>query len=180
MSTDKKQTWLANILILLSVVGRLIPHPSNFTPVGGMALVGGAKLNRIWRWTIPFIAMALGDALLYLFYGFEPWSLVTFFIYGSIAINIWLGRFVQGNQRTLKLCGLSVVGGLQFFVLSNFGTWIFGGLYPATWEGLTQCYLLALPFLQGTIMGDLVWSLALFTAIERSQVWLTKRHMQTA
>lgn len=170
--------FLPNLLILLSVAGRLIPHPANMTPVGAAALVGGSRLDGVWRWVTPFVALALSDLLLYFIYGFKPWSLVTLFIYASFAINIFLGRRIGGNQRYLKLGLFSVAGSLQFFLISNFGVWMEGLLYPQTWEGLVQCYAMAIPFLKNSLAGDLAWSFGLFAIIDRSRVWAGKKLLQ--
>jgi hypothetical protein len=35
-------------------------------------------------------------------------------------------------------------------------------MYPMTFEGLAQCYLAAVPFLDKTVMGDLFWTAVLF------------------
>jgi hypothetical protein len=51
---------------------------------------------------------------------------------------------------------------LLFFVLSNFAVWAFSGMYALDWQGLTACYVAALPFLQNTIAGDMFWTAVLF------------------
>jgi hypothetical protein len=51
---------------------------------------------------------------------------------------------------------------LLFFLLSNGAVWAFSGMYSPTWQGLTQCYIAALPFLERTVLGDLFWTAVLF------------------
>lgn len=153
-----------NILILISILGRLLPHFPNVTPVGAVSLVGGAKLDKIWRWAIPFIALVFTD----IFLGF---SFVTFFVYAAFALNILLGGFVKGEKRYLKLGLLCAVGSLQFFIITNFGVWLEGVLYPKTVAGLLNCYTMALPFLRNTLAGDMAWSFGLFGIIEGVQMW---------
>ena len=172
MNTNKKQTWLANGLILLGIAGRLLPHLPNVTPVGAVSLVGGAKLSRLWRWMIPFIALVFTDALL----GF---SFSTPFVYAAFAISILLGQFVQGDKRYFKLGTFCVIGSLQFFIITNFGVWMEGLLYPKTVAGLMQCYAMALPFLRNTLMGDLAWSFGLFILIEKAQALVRERTMDS-
>jgi hypothetical protein len=46
-----------------------------------------------------------------------------------------------------------------FYLISNFGVWLFGlnlanQPYPKTLAGLAECYVAALPFLHGTMAGD--------------------------
>jgi hypothetical protein len=51
---------------------------------------------------------------------------------------------------------------LAFFAISNFAVWAFSGIYSLEWQGLIQCYVAALPFLQNTVAGDLFWAAVLF------------------
>jgi len=51
---------------------------------------------------------------------------------------------------------------ILFFLLSNGAVWAFSGMYPLTWQGLTQCYAAALQFLDKTVLGDLFWTAVLF------------------
>ncbi|MDO8493797.1 MAG: hypothetical protein Q7S68_00470, partial [Deltaproteobacteria bacterium] len=92
-------------------------------------------------------------------------------------INILLGQKIGGEKRYLKLGTYSIVGGLQFFLLTNFGVWVEGLLYAPTATGLVQCYAMALPFLTNTLLGNLVWSFGLFFVIERSQLWIRNRSL---
>ena len=101
----KNQNWVANIFIIIATLARLLPHPANVTPVGAVSLVGGSKLNGIYKWAVPFVVLALSDYLLGIFKGVEPWSVVTPFIYGAFALNIFLGCFIKGEHRYLKLSG---------------------------------------------------------------------------
>ena len=177
MKTQKNNSWLANLLIIVATLGRLLPHPANFTPVEAVSLVGGAKLSKINRWFVPFIALFLSDLLLKVFFNTTPFSFVTLFIYASFAINILLGQQIGGEKRYLKLGTYSLIGGLQFFLITNFGVWMEGLLYAPTAAGLAQCYAMALPFLKNTLLGNLCWSFGLFFAIERSQLWIKNRSL---
>lgn len=171
---------MKNILILLGILGRLIPHPSNFTPVGAVALVGGSKLNGLSRWMIPFIALIISDILLEIFYGTQAFSFSTPFVYASFAISIFFGRFINGNNRYVKLGGFAFLASVQFFIITNFAVWMEGLIYPKTLSGLYACYLMALPYFQNSLLGDLCWSFGLFAVIERSQVWISKKAAHAA
>ncbi len=39
---------VVTLLILLAAITRLLPHPPNFAPIGGMALFGAAYYTRKW------------------------------------------------------------------------------------------------------------------------------------
>jgi hypothetical protein len=58
---------------------------------------------------------------------------------------------------------------LIFFATTNFAVWAFSGMYPLTWQGLVQCYVAALPFLDKTVLGDLFWTAVLFGGARLAQ-----------
>jgi len=76
-----------------------------------------------------------------------------------VLLGIWSRR-----RGALPVIGAMVASSLVFFAVTNFAVWAFGDLYPRTAAGLTQCFALALPFLDRTILGDLLWLGALFGA----------------
>jgi hypothetical protein len=51
---------------------------------------------------------------------------------------------------------------LSFFLISNFGVWAGGRLYPNTLAGLAACFTAAIPFYQNQVAGDAFYTLALF------------------
>jgi hypothetical protein len=64
-------------LIAAAATSRLLPHPPNFTPIGAIALFGGAAFrDRRLAFAVPLLAMLLSDAAL----GF---SRMMPFVYGS-------------------------------------------------------------------------------------------------
>src|SRR5678816_3876707 len=62
----KPRTVLLVALILGAAALRLVPHPSNFTPIGALALFAGAQFDDK-RWAafiIPLAAMLLSDIVI--------------------------------------------------------------------------------------------------------------------
>ena len=51
-----------------------------------------------------------------------------------------------------------VFGSLIFYIISNFGVWMSGLIYPQTFEGLLACYIAAIPFYKNTIIGTIIYS----------------------
>ena len=60
------------------------------------------------------------------------------------------------------MAGATLAGSVAFFVVSNFGVWECGALYPRTPAGLLACYTAALPFFPNSLLGDAAYSTALF------------------
>jgi hypothetical protein len=51
---------------------------------------------------------------------------------------------------------------VTFFLITNFGMWLFSGFYPLTSAGLAACYVAAIPFFQNTVAADLFYAALLF------------------
>tara|TARA_Y100000590_G_scaffold126542_1_gene144726 strand:- start:70 stop:576 length:507 start_codon:yes stop_codon:yes gene_type:complete len=143
------------IIIFLVSLTRIFPHPPNFTPILALAIFGGAYFpNKIAALTLPVIAMFLSDLIL----GFHSQMYV---VYGTIVILSFLGNIIKTkNIKNLAISGL--VGSLFFFIITNFSVWISGSLYPLTFDGLIQCYIMAIPFFHNTLISTLLFISVLF------------------
>jgi hypothetical protein len=158
---------LALVLTVLAALVRLVPHPPNFSPVGSVALFGGARLRSWQAYLIPLLAMVLTDPIRSrLEGGYPAYSALTPIIYGSFLISVFLGRtFLRNSTSPVRIASVAVVGSLQFFLITNFFVWFDGrDLYPQTLAGLSACYVAALPFFGRTVLADLFYSGVLFGA----------------
>jgi hypothetical protein len=89
--------------------------------------------------------MAVTDTVLY-FTVYTTHTAINPWVYASFLINVLLGRLLCRTESPLKIGGVTVLASVQFFLVTNFGVWAAGELYPMTLEGLLTCYTLALPF----------------------------------
>jgi hypothetical protein len=152
---------LAYLFVLLAVAVRFMPHPWMFTPVVGALLFFGARGSRRQLW-IPLALLAASDIVLTKFvYGFPfGWDyLVTWAWYGAI---LWLGTNLRMNPKVARLIGAALAGSVSFFLVSNFTVWMYWDMYPKTWHGLMACYAAALPFFRRALVGDQLFTLAMF------------------
>ena len=147
--------WLVPALLLLGVVARLVPHPWNATPVMAIALFGGTYLSRRWGIALPLLIIALTDVVL------GPHSTMPF-TWAATALTAMLAWWVRRHPTPARMFGAAIAGSVQFFVVTNLGVWLVGGLYPHTAEGLRQCFAAAVPFFRNALAGDLVFTGALF------------------
>lgn len=148
---------LAVGLIVLGAFTRLLPHPANMVPVGGLSLFAGARLRGWQAYLVPLLLMAVTDPLL------GGYSYATPFVYFSFLINVWIGTRLRSTEAPWKIGGAALIGATQFFLISNFGTWL-GPVhaYAHTFSGLMTCYAAAIPFFGRTLAGDLLYSAAFF------------------
>ena len=142
--------------ILLAAVSRLLPHPPNVTPVAAMALFAGAQFSHLAAaCAVPLAAMVLSDVLL----GFHS---TMPFVYGSFLLIVLVGTQVRRRKTLLPVVMATLASSVLFFVVTNFGVWVMGTLYPKSWAGLTTAYVAALPFFRNTVLGDLAYVAVLF------------------
>jgi hypothetical protein len=150
------RTLLALAIIALAAALRIAPHPWNFTPVGAMALFSGAIVrDRRLAFFFPILALFIGD----IFIGFHrlmPVVYISFLV--SVAIGFWLRDRRSPGRITLA----TLLGAMQFFVVTNFAVWAFGLSYPRNTAGLLACYVAGIPFFLNTLAGDAVYAALLF------------------
>ena len=155
------------LLVLFAAFSRLIPHPSNLTPIGGMALFGAAYFSRkYWAVLVPLVALYLSsvvlDNTLYAQYyeGFVWFS--NPFVYVAFGLIALFGTGVLRKISVARIVGGALGASLIFFLVSNFGSWLGNPMYTQDLSGLLSAYAAGLPFLRNTIMGDLFYSGVLF------------------
>ena len=142
---------------------------SNFTPVGAMALFGGAYFsNKRLAFLFPLLTLWLSDIIIDSFiYGH---GLVLFYSgwyisYAAFALMVVMGLAIK-KPTVSNITLFGTLGSFMHWVITNFGVWAQGSMYPKTGLGLMQCYTLALPFLSNSIVSTLVFSAALFGSFE--------------
>ena len=151
------------VFILLAALTRLLPHPPNVAPIAAMALFGGAHFARKgWAVAVPLAALLLSDVFL----GFHSLMPVVYIAFAAI---IGIGFLLRAGYRLHHIAGASVAGSVLFFVVTNFGVWLLGSLYPKTVGGLLACYVAALPFFQNTLLGDAFFTAVLFGGFALAQ-----------
>lgn len=149
---------LVAFLIGFDVVARLLPHAPGFMPVAASALFAGRMLHvPSLSPIVPLVAMALSGTLM----GPDDWR-VTLVVYAALTLPAFAGMLSQRWRGMIVPFAVMLPCSLIFFAASNFAVWAFSAMYPLTWSGLTECYVLALPFLQNTLAGDMFWTAALF------------------
>jgi len=174
------------LLILVSAFSRLIPHPPNFTPIGAMALFGAAYFSKKHvALILPIVVMWVSDLVLnnvvygqyfdhfiWFYQGFY-WTYGAFFIIGLMGFLL----LKKIKIRSILIGSLSA--SLLFFILSNFGVWISGTMYPKDLSGFVSCYIAAIPFIKNTILGDLMYCSILFGVFEFAQYKIPTLQLKT-
>lgn len=179
------------LLVLVPAALRLMDFQWNIACIGALSIFCGLYIRQRWlAIAIPLGAMIVSDVALGIFnhnlpkYTFEDPTRT--FVYLSYVLMIALGisvrrywqrmnamqkedRSVASSvkwqwQRYVPVAGATLVGSLLFFFITNFGVWLY--YEPHTWEGLTTCFIKAIPFYRTTLASDVVFTLILVGGYE--------------
>jgi hypothetical protein len=175
------------LLILLVAMSRLVPHPPNFAPVGGMALFGAAYFaRRHLAFIVPIASIWISDLILnnvvygQYFDGFAWFYAGALFTYGAFALIVLLGMLTLKKVRVPNLIASALGASAILFIVSNFGVWFSGVMYPKDLGGLVACYAAGIPFFGNIIFGDLFYSAVLFGTFELCARHFPKLQLQPA
>ena len=156
-------------IILLAAFSRIIPFMPNFSPLGAIGLFGAAYFDKKWKAIlIPIAATWLSDLFINNVIYAQYYSKFTWFYegfywqYGSYILITLISLTIFNNINTSKVLTGVVVSTAIFFIISNFGCWIGSTFYPQNFVGLMTCYAAGIPFLKGTLLGDLFYAGILF------------------
>jgi Family of unknown function (DUF6580) len=143
----------------------------NFSALGALALLCGAVVRPVWvAIAIPLLCRGITDVVIemrtgYGFYG--SWM----FDYSAYAVVCLLAYAVPLRGWKVPLAGVG--SAVIFFVLSNFGVWFMPhggvGAYSRDLSGLMECFAMGLPFIKGTLAGDVFYSCVFFGALSAAE-----------
>lgn len=159
--------WVLAAMIVAAALSRLLPHPPNFSPVEAIALFGGAYFaSRAWAVAVPLLAMLLSDLVMAATFGGAYLgymaSIGFWLVYACIALTTLLGFRMRGKVSGARVLGFALAGSVLFFVVTNFGAWATGSMYPKTMDGLATAYAAGVPFFKWTVLGTLFYAALLF------------------
>jgi hypothetical protein len=154
---------LAYLFVILAVAVRFMPHPWMFTPVVGSLLFFGARGSRRQLW-IPFVLLAASDVVLTkLVYSYPfTWDhYVTFAWYAGV---LWLGTTLGTKTKLVPVIGAALASSVSFYLITNLAAWAWLDMYPKNLSGVMMSYAAGLPFFRHALAGDLIFTVAMFTA----------------
>jgi hypothetical protein len=131
-------------------------------PLGASLLFFGSRLSPK-HFLVPLVLLILTDTYLTTQrYGMPmnwdqgldwAWYVGAFFI----------GSLLKDRVKPLYVGGAALASALSFYIVSNFGVWLAGMLYPRTLAGLSACYVAAIPFFERGLASDMLFSAIFFS-----------------
>ncbi len=149
------------LLIVLLVFSRLIPHPPNFTPIISIVILSGILFKTFTISSFIFLfSMFISDLILGLHSGIIS-------VYFSLLIIGFLSFYIINEINYKNLFVYSFIGSLIFYLITNFAVWVSSNMYEKTFNGLIQCYILAVPFFSNTVISTIFFSYLTFMCVNK-------------
>lgn len=157
-------------VVLLALISRFIPHAHNFAPFGAIALFGATYFqDKKLAFIVPVFSAWLSGVLLNntIYSNIYP-EFVLFdkdILWQAMAYicTMLVGFFLLRSKATLPRVLMGALSSsMLFFIITNFGFWTTGMMYPLNTSGLIACFTAALPFYQSTLLGDLIYTSLFF------------------
>ncbi|TDX00082.1 DUF6580 family putative transport protein [Dinghuibacter silviterrae] len=163
----------------LRVIFSTDPHLSPlavFTPIGAMALFGGACFsNRVKAFGWPLLTLWISDLLLDRFVFYGHWRLFYenfYWTYGAFALMVVTGRLLLRKVTVTRVLLATVLSVLIHWIVTDFGVWLEGTMYPKTGAGFVECLVAAIPYERFVLAGTLVYGTILFGSF----AWMNRHH----
>jgi len=151
-------------LLIIGIASRFVIEVPNFTPIAAIALLGGAYLSRRIAILLPLAIIMISDLMIGLH------DTMVYVWTGFIAITL-LGIWLRGKTDISNIFFAGFAASLGFYLLTNLGVWMVGGLYPKTLAGLMDCYAAGIPFFRNFLISTAAYSLLFFGTYE----WVKNR-----
>ena len=147
---------------------------SQLTPVGAMALFGGAMFSsRTKSLAFPLLTLFISDLVLnftvfadyrkdIMYEGFQ-------WVYLAFVLMVLISRFLQPGKGLLRFLRANLAVVFIHWIVTDLGVWMGSSLYPQTAMGFISCLVAAIPFELPFLVSSLLYSSLFFGAIWVSQ-----------
>lgn len=177
-TSDRTISWGLTALTAAAAIAIRLARVPNVFAVGALGLYAGGRLRWWLAWAPSMAVMAVTDLILQKWFAYAPFDP---FVYVAFLGYVALGRLLVRTRSPGRIGLAAVLGSLQFYLITNFGTWytshgVTPPMYPLTITGLMACYVAGLPFLGYALLSDLGFSAAVFGA----EAWLAQHASEPA
>lgn len=177
------------IIIVLAIIR--IPNAANFTwlsnfsPMGAIALFGGAYFKNRWKAIMLCLSVLfLSDLFISAVIFKNQYGLIYsgwYWIYSIFVLIIFIGNWIIKKVHVKNILLASTLSALCHWLIADFTVWLSGGLniitqQPLTkdWQGLLQCYIQGFPFMRNFLFGTMIYSFIAFGIFEFSNKYFFK------
>lgn len=153
------------LIVILAIASRFLPHEANVGLVTALAIFAGATLPKKHAFAVPLAVRFVSD----LFLGFfSPLLMVAVYLshIAGVLFGFWIKRTEKTSSRWVKIIASGFGSALLFFLVTNFAFFYSPAEYSHDLSGVLLAYANGLPFLRGTLIGDVGYTAAFFGVFE--------------
>jgi hypothetical protein len=156
--------------ILFSLDPGLSPI-ATFTPLGAMALFGGAYFQKTYKaYLFPLLTLWLGDIILNRVAYYNEWVIFYegfYFTYGAFALMVLTGQYMIRKASAKNIVLAALVATLIHWIGTSPGCFLIAdSMYPKTWSGYFASLMAAIPYERNFLIGTLAYSGMMFGLFE--------------
>jgi len=166
------RTVVLVLLLLAAAAMRLVNVKytalSNFTPVGAIALFGGAYFTDKWKaYVVVLATLFVSDIAINYMYTSKVilWYGGSFWVYLCFAIMVFVGTLIK-KVNFVNVSAASLVSVLIHWLIMDMPFLYSVSLYPHTLAGYGQSLVAAIPFEKNMVLGDMLYCALLFGGFE--------------
>jgi hypothetical protein len=137
---NKKNLQSFFFIFFFLTISRLIPHEPNFTPILSISILG-FLFSTILSVKVLIVlgSMFFSDLII---------GIHDFMIYVYFSLTLLI---IFSNSKNYIY--MMFFGPLIFFIITNFGVWLYSSYYTKNINGLIECFYMAIPFFKNTILS---------------------------
>jgi hypothetical protein len=153
----------------MRLVSFYVPVLSNFTPMGALAIFGGAYFADKWKagllsiitlFTTDVFVNCLYTSKLIFWYGNS-----ALWLYASLIIMVFIGSLIKRvNVTNVLLASLASVA--IHWLLTDIEPWLYSSYYDKGLLGYGESLLMAIPFERNMLLADAIFGGILFGGFE--------------
>ena len=137
---NKKNLQSFFFIFFFLTISRLIPHEPNFTPILSISILGFLFSTIL----LVKVLIVLGS----MFFSDLIIGTHDFMIYVYFSLTLLI---IFSNSKNYIY--MMFFGPLIFFIITNFGVWLYSSYYTKNINGLIECFYMAIPFFKNTILS---------------------------
>ena len=166
----------AALRVILNFASDISPL-ANFSPLGAMALFGGAYFSEKWKaFAFPLLMLFISDFILHqtVFKAYGSGFLYSgwYWVYASFALMTIVGRWLLKNIMVNNFLFSALTCLLIHWIVTDLGVWIGSKIYSQNMYGFMTCLANAIPYEWRFLAGTLVYGSILFGLFE----WMKRKH----
>jgi hypothetical protein len=150
---------------------------ANFSPIGAMAIFGGAYFDKKWKaFAFPLLMLFISDLILHqtVFKAYSNGLLYSgwYWVYGAFALMTFVGRWLLKKITIHRFLFSALICVFIHWIVTDLGVWIGSTKYTQDVNGFMTCLTNAIPYEWRFFAGTVLYGTILFGLFE----WMKSKH----